>query len=611
MVFKKGDSSIGPRSSIRDQGSEFEDQSFEDEEHVTVWRRSRPKVEERRRGHAVHRGQAVHRGVIRRKDAPPRAPPAPLPPRSRKRPEVAIQRMTSEAEEEGFLSQGEIVKQKNLVVVTQQTYCCGKSANFMCKVGLVSDMLEVLSLDKDRRVIIERCGFGDLFKLKKMMLVPLFPAQWRCIFGIPTGRKNLPRRDSDGGLPLKEKMILVIKQLYGVKDKNGRSRMSVEKAAKLIVKMLVVTRKEQEDFMIRFLIVVLGRIEVWTGDKIKDGYEKDLKKTKDFGFLKEKLTPWLHRLEQLYSSGCRVVIRAPMERKAVDPVLSMSSLESEKSGVRDLIQIVAYQVQDDALKDAKAVVAGVKSIVAGVQSVGEKQAPSKGPKKGGVGDVDFSVVFGGNGTGKVGGLEDDLSIGNGGAVVQDTGEVPTKGGKRKSDRSVGKRPCRPSKKGLQIAKKGEVLTKEDRRIITYVLSWTPKMESNRAGTQYVRAATKMYTKECLLDKSGTSKEIGVKYCHALRDLPSRNIVVFVSVLMEEHWWCVVFHLKDEKIWLIDSINPEPAFTHDDALDELETVEIGRARVLLGDLLCSFNERRAEVHKLVEAWDKEKKGREGK
>ncbi|XP_021770774.1 uncharacterized protein LOC110734964 [Chenopodium quinoa] len=42
-------------------------------------------------------------------------------------------------------------------------------------------------------------------------------------------------------------------------------------------------------------------------------------------WFKEKLTPWLHRLEQLYSSGYRVVIQDPIEKKLAKSVL-LSSL---------------------------------------------------------------------------------------------------------------------------------------------------------------------------------------------------------------------------------------------------------------------------------------------
>uniref|UniRef100_A0A803LS39 Uncharacterized protein n=1 Tax=Chenopodium quinoa TaxID=63459 RepID=A0A803LS39_CHEQI len=96
------------------------------------------------------------RPVSRRKVAANRkAPPSPPSrPKSRKRADVEEQKMVIEVEEPVFLSEGEA-----------EEPCCCNSANFTCKVSVVSDML-----DEDRQLIVERSGFGDLFKPKNMKL---------------------------------------------------------------------------------------------------------------------------------------------------------------------------------------------------------------------------------------------------------------------------------------------------------------------------------------------------------------------------------------------------------------------------------------------------------
>uniref|UniRef100_A0A803MFI0 Ubiquitin-like protease family profile domain-containing protein n=1 Tax=Chenopodium quinoa TaxID=63459 RepID=A0A803MFI0_CHEQI len=510
---------------------------------------------------------------------------------------------------QGFHPQGQLVKQKDLVVVTQKTYCSGKA----------------LSLDKDRRAIIERCGFGDLFniKMKKTMLnrgfaywlmsrvdgekgifemgdgrlVPLCTAQWRYIFGIPAGRKNLPRRVTDGGLALKDYFFyffFAIKEMYGVKDKNGEwSNVSGFLALRVCVG--VVAREYDwcslahqwvmscaRDFASKFeasgYAARAGGCSLFlmTGDKIKEGYEKDLKKTKDYGLLKvlkhmtpewfeEKLTPWLHRLEQLYSSGCRVVVRAPLERKTAYPVLSVSSKESEEKqndGHNDEASTLDKRLgklDDKANPEA--------NLESGVDHTGEQTAGSLGPRveeqpqtkifidphaityadlNQEVGEIDFSAVFGGNGTGEVGGFEDDVSTSKGGVVVQDAGDVPTKGGSSVDEGGS----TNPNLCPFLDTVNGKVRMEFCHGVVC---------SSKRAEAHYVRAAAKMYTKEWSVQFTGHSQRVMLDPLVA---------VVFVPVLIEEHWWCAAFHLKDEKIWLIDSIHPEPSFIHDDALDEL-------------------------------------------
>lgn len=69
------------------------------------------------------------------------------------------------------------------------------------------------------------------FEMGYGSLVPLCPTQWRCIFGILAARKDLPRWVTDGGFSIREKITISIKDLYGVKCKNGRFRISVDMAA--------------------------------------------------------------------------------------------------------------------------------------------------------------------------------------------------------------------------------------------------------------------------------------------------------------------------------------------------------------------------------------------
>ncbi|XP_056690938.1 uncharacterized protein [Spinacia oleracea] len=45
-------------------------------------------------------------------------------------------------------------------------------------------------------------------------------------------------------------------------------------------------------------------------------------------------------------------------------------------------------------------------------------------------------------------------------------------------------------------------------------------------------------------------------------------LVFVPVVENEHWWCVAFALKDQKIWFIDSMYKNPAAEHSAELKKL-------------------------------------------
>uniref|UniRef100_A0A803MTJ3 CCHC-type domain-containing protein n=1 Tax=Chenopodium quinoa TaxID=63459 RepID=A0A803MTJ3_CHEQI len=345
-------------------------------------------------------------------------------------------------------------------------------------------------------------------------------------------------------------------QLYGAKDKHRTLGISAQKAAQKIIKMPVVTRKEQVDFMMGFLVVILGEILCPTTGGVHlaallasavcvavEASEYDwcllahkwliscargfATKFDENGFVpgasgcalilmalklmtpewfEEKLSPWLHQLEQLYSFGSKVVVRAPIENIATDPVLSLSSSQSEKFGCKGVKE--ANSLDERIGKVDGKIVMGDKLIDAHPEKeadssqaeIASEQVPPHSEifcdphadicfqdLKQVVGDVDFSEVFGVDGTGGNGGLKDDI---------------------------------------------------------------------------------------CFLDKSQSVEQLAVKYGHPLRDVPSRNIAiasfiyVFIPVLQKEHWWCAAFHLKDKKIWLIDSMYQEPAQTHDDVVDEL-------------------------------------------
>ncbi|KNA16062.1 hypothetical protein SOVF_092580, partial [Spinacia oleracea] len=68
-------------------------------------------------------------------------------------------------------------------------------------------------------------------------------------------------------------------------------------------------------------------------------------------------------------------------------------------------------------------------------------------------------------------------------------------------------------------------------------------------SKYVRAVANMYNREWALEYPKNSRRIIL------------DSSVYVPVVDNGHWWCVVFALKDQKIWFIDSMFTNPASEH--------------------------------------------------
>ncbi|KAL2935451.1 Tyrosine-protein kinase HCK, partial [Bienertia sinuspersici] len=44
--------------------------------------------------------------------------------------------------------------------------------------------------------------------------------------------------------------------------------------------------------------------------------------------------------------------------------------------------------------------------------------------------------------------------------------------------------------------------------------------------------------------------------------------IFLPVVIEEHWICLLFAVKEQMIWVLDSLFPDPVSQHQDAINKL-------------------------------------------
>ncbi|KAL2924268.1 Structural polyprotein, partial [Bienertia sinuspersici] len=48
------------------------------------------------------------------------------------------------------------------------------------------------------------------------------------------------------------------------------------------------------------------------------------------------------------------------------------------------------------------------------------------------------------------------------------------------------------------------------------------------------------------------------------------IMLFLPVVIQEHWICLLFAVKEQTVWVIDSLFPDPVSQHQDAINKLVT-----------------------------------------
>ncbi|KAL2940144.1 Structural polyprotein, partial [Bienertia sinuspersici] len=46
--------------------------------------------------------------------------------------------------------------------------------------------------------------------------------------------------------------------------------------------------------------------------------------------------------------------------------------------------------------------------------------------------------------------------------------------------------------------------------------------------------------------------------------------LFLPVVIQEHWICLLFAVKEQTVWVIDSLFPDPVSQHQDAINKLVT-----------------------------------------
>ncbi|KAL2923055.1 Tyrosine-protein kinase HCK, partial [Bienertia sinuspersici] len=93
-------------------------------------------------------------------------------------------------------------------------------------------------------------------------------------------------------------------------------------------------------------------------------------------------------------------------------------------------------------------------------------------------------------------------------------------------------------------------------------------------SQYVAATTalntrtwyKKYDSKCtrmMCDPSIAVRQFLLRFLQ-------RRLTIFLPVVIQEHWICLLFAVKEQTIWIIDSLFPDPLSQHQDAINKLVT-----------------------------------------
>uniref|UniRef100_A0A803N9N0 Ubiquitin-like protease family profile domain-containing protein n=1 Tax=Chenopodium quinoa TaxID=63459 RepID=A0A803N9N0_CHEQI len=162
------------------------------------------------------------------------------------------------------LSKGEVLKTHHDNV--------GQYSNIVCRVESFS--VSVSAFDTKRKELVRRMGFGALLELD-MKNIPRQFCYWlmarvredatmvRCVLGIPMGSKPVPMDIGED-----EEKIMLVKSMYDAYGTGPKKETISLKAASSVLcplgtdqkHMPLLTEIDEEEFMVAFFIVVLGKL---------------------------------------------------------------------------------------------------------------------------------------------------------------------------------------------------------------------------------------------------------------------------------------------------------------------------------------------------------------
>uniref|UniRef100_A0A803MVQ3 Uncharacterized protein n=1 Tax=Chenopodium quinoa TaxID=63459 RepID=A0A803MVQ3_CHEQI len=139
----------------------------------------------------------------------------------------------------------------------------------------------------------------------------------------------------------------------------------------------------------------------------------------------------------------------------------------------------------------------------------------------------------------------------------------------------------------------------ERKVNTLVKNWSVRADGISGFTDLVRrdGCNSWGLPWCseyqrIIDKEEEPKVAARKHVQSFKGLAISNIgVVFVPVLQKEHWWCLTLDLRDECLWYIDSMFPDPVKRHRAILEKLGKLDVALNSLLYDDLRNDENELR--------------------
>ncbi|KAL2894511.1 Protein MAINTENANCE OF MERISTEMS [Bienertia sinuspersici] len=75
-------------------------------------------------------------------------------------------------------------------------------------------------------------------------------------------------------------------------------------------------------------------------------------------------------------------------------------------------------------------------------------------------------------------------------------------------------------------------------------------------------------------------------------------MVFMPFVLQQHWTCICFALKDNSIWVIDSMYSDPLTQHESPIANVESMDQAREALVLRLLLSDLNEMKDQLGSIV-------------
>uniref|UniRef100_A0A803N7T1 Ubiquitin-like protease family profile domain-containing protein n=1 Tax=Chenopodium quinoa TaxID=63459 RepID=A0A803N7T1_CHEQI len=515
------------------------------------------------------------------------------------------------------LSKGEVLKTHHVNV--------GKYPNIVCRVESFCDSVKLF--DSRRKQLVEQMGFGGLLELdmdniprqfcywlmarvledRTMVfgegeVLPLCASQVRAVLGIPMGSKPVPMDIGED-----EDKIMLVKSLYDVYGVGPKQEtISLKRVSEVLCPVdsennhvPLVTESDEEEFMVAFLIVVLGKLLCtttnssnlaaslipsltvatqaseydwctftmdWLCDSahrfqakfLRDGFRSG--SGGSFLFVMIFYLDHLHRRPLQWGVFPRVKALdiAYGEEHPLDPrdkefmrrpvtagtaTLASHNQEKEREKVDDVVAVVLDKVMEKLTPRLETFVEGV--VGRAFSSFVTKMTTQHNV---GNGTVDFCST------------DSHLATGSTGGVIPPN---------RKPAEKIVPAACTGDNMEVEDEQRTCKLTVLDKRVLNFVRGWKELKNENAAGPSIIECdGMDASQRDCY---RVLSRGAGLETSMLLIRFIWQQVFVPVLDTEEkdaEHWFCLALDMKGQRIWMIDSMYDDAYERHEKNVNKL-------------------------------------------